>query len=377
VGIRRGWCFSDGSHRWPVSDWAAEALTAMLEMERVPALIPAAERLTEDRVRDAVRFLLARQNPDGGFSTYEPRRGGAWLDRLNPSEMFRDCMTERSYVECTASAVEALAKVRAAYPGLMGGTVAKAIARAIAFLRDRQRPDGSFPGAWGINFTYAIFHVTKALVAAGVDPSDAALVRAVAWLRDKQGADGGWGEHFSSCLTGSYIEHPRSQAVMTGWALLALTETAPPSEATTRGMRWLASTQQADGSWPEDAVNGVFFGTAMLAYRLYRAYVPVWALSRGDYEPAEAGSDHHSSAQLCCSRLARTSSTDVCCRRSLAYPMDAAPTPPSTARSDRSSKHVRSDHLTMLRITASIRPAKLSRHASSTFCGAWPRADRS
>jgi lanosterol synthase len=280
AGIRGGWCFSDGTHRWPVSDCTAESLTTMLEMEAVPGLIPAADRLPEDRVRDAVTFLLARQNPDGGFSTYEAMRGAVWLDRLNPSEMFRDCMTERSYIECTASAVEALAKARVAYPDLMGGVVAAALSRAIAFLRRSQRPDGSFPGAWGINFTYAIFHVTKALVAAGVDGSDPALVRAAAWLREKQRADGGWGEHFSSCLTGTYVEHPRSQVVMTSWALLALTETAPPSEATAKGMRWLASKQQPDGSWPDEAVNGVFFGTAMLDYRLYRVYFPVWALAR-------------------------------------------------------------------------------------------------
>jgi lanosterol synthase len=280
AAVRAGWCFSDGTHRWPVSDCTAEALTTMLEIESVPGLIPAADRLSEDRVRDAVTFLLARQNPDGGFSTYEAIRGAAWLDRLNPSEMFRGCMTERSYIECTASAVEALAKVRAAHPDLMSGTVAAAIARALVFLRRSQRPDGSFAGAWGINYTYAIFHVTKALVAAGVDGSDPALVRAAAWLREKQRADGGWGEHFSSCLTGTYVEHPQSQVVMTSWALLALTEETPASEATARGMRWLASKQQANGSWPDEAVNGVFFGTAMLDYRLYRVYFPVWALAR-------------------------------------------------------------------------------------------------
>ena len=32
--------------------------------------------------------------------------------------------------------------------------------------------------------------------------------------------------------------------------------------------------------YPEQAVAGVFFGTAMLHYRLYKAYFPAWALAR-------------------------------------------------------------------------------------------------
>jgi squalene cyclase len=38
--------------------------------------------------------------------------------------------------------------------------------------------------------------------------------------------------------------------------------------------------QTPEGSWPQEAVNGVFFGTAMLDYRLYRSYFPAWALAR-------------------------------------------------------------------------------------------------
>jgi lanosterol synthase len=47
-----------------------------------------------------------------------------------------------------------------------------------------------------------------------------------------------------------------------------------------RGLAFLKSRQRLDGSFPEEAVAGVFFGTALLHYRLYRAYFPAWALAR-------------------------------------------------------------------------------------------------
>jgi lanosterol synthase len=68
---------------------------------------------------------------------------------------------------------------------------------------------------------------------------------------------------------------------MTAWALLALLPLiGPRSDAVERGVRWLKAHQGADGVWAREAVNGVFFGSAMLEYSLYRVYFPAWALAR-------------------------------------------------------------------------------------------------
>jgi lanosterol synthase len=276
-----GWCFSDGRHRWPVSDCTAEALCAVLAMHQTPGLnLAPAERIPEERLCQAVKFILRRQNSEGGFGTYERRRGSRLLEILNPSEMYGSCMTEGSYLECTGSSLSALADFRAAFPKMQCGPIETAVARGTRFLRRQQRPDGSYPGFWGINFTYGIFHVVKGLRAAGVAATDPALVRAAGWLVSKQRADGGWGEHYTSCLQDCYVEHPQSQVVMTSWALLALLHVLDlQSEPIQRGLTWLHTRQQADGSWPQEAVTGVFFGTAMLDYRLYKAYFPLWALA--------------------------------------------------------------------------------------------------
>jgi lanosterol synthase len=240
----------------------------------VPGLIPEDDRIPSERLDLAAQFILSRQNPDGGFGTYERRRGARFLEAVNPSEMFGQCMTESSYLECTASAVKALARVSTE-------DAAKAVMRGCALLRSRQNSDGSWPGFWGINFTYGTLFVTEALRASGTPADDPALQRALDWLTSRQRPDGGWGEHYSSCLEGVYRENPESQAVMTSWALLALLEIAGPGcDAVRRGVAWLRARQSEDGSWPREAVNGVFFGSAMLDYRLYRIYFPAWALAR-------------------------------------------------------------------------------------------------
>jgi 2,3-oxidosqualene cyclase len=279
--ILGGWCFSDGAHRWPVSDCTAEALSAILAVHERPSLVTAEDRIGDEQLRQAVAFILDRQNPDGGFGTYERRRGSTILENINPSEMYGSCMTERSYLECTASCLAALAHFRSAQPGLMSEAVERAIAGAVRFLKQSQRRDGSWPGFWGINFTYAIFHAVKSLRAAGVAASDHGLQRAAAWVIQKQHHDGGWGEHYSSCLRNRYVSHPHSLTVQTSWALLALLEILDPhADPIRRGIAWLQDHQRPDGSWVQEAVTGVFFGTAMLDYRLYKSYFPAWALAR-------------------------------------------------------------------------------------------------
>jgi lanosterol synthase len=276
-----GWCFSDGAHRWPVSDCTAEAVCAILAMHHRPLLVLADERISVEHLRQGIAFILDRQNPDGGFGTYERRRGATVLESVNPSEMYGSCMTERSYLECTGSCLCALAHFRAVHGDVMREHADHAIAAAVAFLRKRQRRDGSWPGFWGVNFTYAIFHAVKGLRAAGVPPQDSALQRAATWLVRAQRHDGGWGEHYTSCLNKQYVPHPQSLTVQTSWALLALLEILEPfADPVRRGIAWLRDRQQADGSWLQEAVTGVFFGTAMLDYRLYKSYFPAWALAR-------------------------------------------------------------------------------------------------
>jgi squalene/oxidosqualene cyclase-like protein len=279
--ILGGWCFSDGAHRWPVSDCTSEALIAILACHGVPDLITPEHRIPTDRLRAAAGFILSRQNRDGGFGTYERRRGGRLVERLNPSEMFGQCMTELSYLECTASAIRALQLFVRAGLAEDPAPALQAVGSAVKLVLSRQREDGSWSGFWGINFVYGTLFAVTALRCAGLKAQDPALDRAHRWLRSVQQKDGGWGEHFTGCLAGRYVASPNSLVITTAWAVLALLEIeAEPSEATRRGVDWLLAHQDPTGDWPRDSVNGVFFGTAMLDYRLYNTYFPTWALAR-------------------------------------------------------------------------------------------------
>jgi lanosterol synthase len=283
--ILGGWCFSDGVHKWAVSDCTAEAVTALCALHYEGSAVPPEERISDSRLTEAARFILLRQNDDGGFGSYEARRAGGLLEHINPSEMYGSCMTERSYLECTASCIRGLVHLCDALRGRIDAALLAqmeaAIDRGALRLRRGQLGDGSYPGFWGINFTYGIFHAVEALRETGVNAQDPAVARAAKWLLGKQKPDGGWGEHYKSCLDGRYAEHRETQVVMTSWALLALLLCHDASDPRLlAAARFLASVQLPDGGFPQQAQNGVFFGTAMLDYRLYKSYFPVWALGR-------------------------------------------------------------------------------------------------
>jgi lanosterol synthase len=271
---RGGFCFSTREHGWPVSDCTAEALAALLE--RDPEATP------RGQLDDAVGFILRCQNPDGSFGSYEARRTEVPLEALNPSEMFLECMVEASYVECTGSCMEALARyAHFALDGSLVRDARAALARGDAFLRKSQRKDGTWAGAWGVHFLYGTLFGVRGLRAAGATPNDPRVVRALTFLMAHQREDGGFGEHESSALEDRYVALPTGHSVQTAWALLTMVEggSACAQKARARAAAYLERQQAADGSWPRERMVGVFFRTALVDYDLYRTYFPVWALA--------------------------------------------------------------------------------------------------
>jgi lanosterol synthase len=232
--------------------------------------------------------VLRRQNEDGGFGSYEPRRGSMILRRYNPAEIYGNCMLEYSYTECTGSCVRGLAwmarLVADAMTPELSTRVREAIARGRDFLLASQHECGAWLGFWGIDTTYGTFFATAGLLGAGVGPTHLAIARACRWLVDTQRPDGGWGESYRGVIEGHPIPLPddeRSSVTQTAWAVLTLLEAAPHErEAIDRGISYIVSRQGSSGAWPRERATGVFFNTAVLDYVLYRQIFPAWALAR-------------------------------------------------------------------------------------------------
>ena len=277
--VRGGYCFGEPGHRWPVSDCTAEAL---LGLHALHTDIP----LSDVALTEAIDFILHRQNHDGGFGSYENQRGFRVLENLNPSEMFGGCMSEYSYLECTSSCVQALATVlkssRERFTPVLQRKIQVAISRGATFIRSAQRKDGSWFAVWGVCFTYGALFGIRGLRAAGASPHDPAIIQACRWLLDHQHSKGAWGEHWSSCRDGNYVESQSPQVIQTAWAMMALLESGTTlnyTSAIDAGQALLLERQLADGSWPVEGQPGIFFDTAGLHYDLYRTTFPLTALA--------------------------------------------------------------------------------------------------
>jgi squalene-hopene/tetraprenyl-beta-curcumene cyclase len=158
-----------------------------------------------------------------------------------------------------------------------------AVERGLRFLRREQCPDGSWYGRWGMNYVYGTWSALCALNAAGVDHDAPEVRRAVAWLASIQNADGGWGEDATSYELDArgHLAAP-STASQTAWALLGMMaagEVGHPAVA--RGVAYLMRSQAADGLWHEARFTATGFPRVFyLRYHGYPKFFPLWALAR-------------------------------------------------------------------------------------------------
>uniref|UniRef100_A0A8C7Y8Q0 Lanosterol synthase (2,3-oxidosqualene-lanosterol cyclase) n=1 Tax=Oryzias sinensis TaxID=183150 RepID=A0A8C7Y8Q0_9TELE len=227
--------------------------------------------------------LLSMKNSDGGFATYETKRGGRLLELLNPSEVFGDIMIDYTYVECTSAVMQALRHFQRAYPNHRAEEIRSTLHEGLEYCRRVQRPDGSWEGSWGVCFTYGIWFGLEAFACMGHAYNGVCeeVQKACQFLLDRQMSDGGWGEDFESCEQRCYVQSSAAQIHNTCWALLGLMAVRHPNrQAIERGVQLLVNKQLPNGDWPQENIAGVFNKSCAISYTSYRNVFPIWTLGR-------------------------------------------------------------------------------------------------
>ncbi|OSX64198.1 hypothetical protein POSPLADRAFT_1069633 [Postia placenta MAD-698-R-SB12] len=281
------WPFSTRTQGYTVSDCTGEGLKAVLYIQEHLDFAP--KLVSEKRMCDSVDLLLGMQNANGGFASYELIRGPSWLEMLNPAEVFGDIMIEHSYPECTTSVITALSIFRKHYPQYRSADIQRVIDRAVDYLHRAQTPEGGWIGSWGICFTYAAQFACESLALVGETYETSLYARkACELLLRHQRADGGWGESYKSCETSTWVEHERTQTIQTCWATMALIYARyPKADPIERAVRLVMSRQHPDGSWPQEAMEGIFNKSVTIAYPNFKFSFTIWMLGRAHRYLAE------------------------------------------------------------------------------------------
>lgn len=278
-----GFPFSTRDCGWIVADCTAEGLkSVMLLQEKCPFI---STPLSPDRLYDAVNVLLSMRNADGGFATYETKRGGKLLELLNPSEVFGDIMIDYTYVECTSAVMQALSHFHKSFPQHRSEEIRSTLTEGLDYCRRVQRADGSWEGSWGVCFTYGTWFGLEAFACMGHIYEDGEaceeVEQACGFLLSQQMEGGGWGEDFESCEQRRYIQSSEPQIHNTCWALLGLMAVRHPDrQAIERGVQLLIDRQLQNGDWPQENIAGVFNKSCAISYTSYRNVFPVWTLGR-------------------------------------------------------------------------------------------------
>jgi squalene-hopene/tetraprenyl-beta-curcumene cyclase len=213
------------------------------------------------------------QSKNGGWGAFDADNEHYYLNHIPFAD--HGALLDPPTEDVSARCVSMLAQ--------LGAANTEVVRRGVKYLRETQKPDGSWFGRWGMNYIYGTWSVLCALNAAGIHPQSWEIRRAVAWLLKVQNEDGGWGEDGGS-YTLDYIgyEPAPSTASQTAWAILGLMAAGECDHpAVARGVNYLIKTQGQDGFWPEARYTAVGFPRVFyLRYHGYAKFFPLWAIAR-------------------------------------------------------------------------------------------------
>ncbi|WP_285768301.1 squalene--hopene cyclase [Peribacillus sp. SI8-4] len=264
--IPGGWGFSDMNTMNPDVDDTTATLRALANQIREATD-------NRDSWQRGVSFTISMQNEDGGFPAFERNNDHKWLQLL-PLEGSKYLLTDPSTADLTGRTLEFLGN----YTNMkMPEEVSK---RAVDWLLQDQKRDGSWYGRWGICYLYGTWSALTGLKAAGQSSEHPSIRKAAAWLKKIQNKDGGWGESCYSDIKERYIPLGASNLTHTAWAVDALIAISDePTAEIEKGIAYLIRSGEA-GSWTDDYPVGQAMADFLyIHYHSYRYIYPLLALS--------------------------------------------------------------------------------------------------
>jgi squalene-hopene/tetraprenyl-beta-curcumene cyclase len=265
-GVRPGgWAFQYENAYYPDVDDTAVVAMAMDRADRERYRV-AIDRATE--------WIFGLQSKNGGWGSFDADNEYYYLNHIPFAD--HGALLDPPTADVSARCLSMLAQLgyKIDHPKVKA---------AVEYLLREQEADGAWFGRWGTNYIYGTWSVLCALNAVGLPAAHPAMRKAVQWLRAKQRNDGGWGEDGASY----WEDRPRGEGKdstpsQTAWALLGLMAAGEIDDpAVERGIRYLTETQAPDGNWAEEHFTAVGFPRVFyLRYHGYRAFFPVWAMSR-------------------------------------------------------------------------------------------------
>ncbi|MBU6398238.1 MAG: squalene--hopene cyclase, partial [Rhodospirillales bacterium] len=263
-----GWAFQYNNAYYPdVDDTAVVAM--LLHRTGNPKYAEAISRARE--------WIIGMQSTNGAWGAFDINNDRQYLNHIPFAD--HGALLDPPTEDVTARCISFLAQ-------LGHEDDRPAIERGISYLRETQKPDGSWFGRWGTNYIYGTWSVLCALNAAGVAHDDPMLMKATSWLMARQRKDGGWGEDnesYGDAPAGEFHGHAaQSLPSQSAWAVLGLMAAGlADHECVKRGIEYLQAAQGEDGSWKEAPYNAVGFPRVFyLKYHGYPRFFPLLALSR-------------------------------------------------------------------------------------------------
>jgi squalene-hopene/tetraprenyl-beta-curcumene cyclase len=261
-----GWVF-EFENKWnPDVDDTAMVLLALRK-------VPTDDRQKRDECfQRGLKWMMTFQCRDGGWAAFDRDCTKGVLEKVPFAD--HNAMLDPECADITARILELL--------GYEGYQVDHPqVQKALRYVREQQEVDGSWYGRWGVNYIYGTWQVLRGLRAMNLDMSQSWLIKARDWLESVQHEDGGWGERCNTYDDPVFKGQGPSTASQTAWAVMGLLAFDDPFRPSIqRGIDYLVSTQNLEGSWSEEETTGTGFPKVFyLKYDMYRNSWPLLALA--------------------------------------------------------------------------------------------------